>query len=328
MAGEFTVIEDTVDDYEVFHRQKLGGGTFGNVYVGRDMRTNDSVAVKHIEPPIQHRDNYMKYIQNELDTLNSIDHPNVVDLIHYKQVGHCMYFILERCKCDLQKFAYENNGFQNLKFDFLLGIAEGVNCLHQKRIIHRDIKPENVLIKEVHGTWTAKLTDLGLSRRVPEGCSTSFSATPCLGTKQWMAPEVFADEGDDHTRYSMPADVYSFGLLSWSVIVHKPGEFLCALPVPGPRGMCVGQWQQSTGHIPELTGGENTIQVQAMKQNIKQMIHPEASQRYKAQEVCNAIRSIIDGSFTSSIPTEPPMSPPATGLSAAQAGSPYTTIRC
>ena len=319
MAEEVTMIEDTVDNYEVFHRQRLGGGTFGNVYVGRHMRTHESVAVKHIEPPIQHREHYMRYIENELDTLNSIDHPNIVDLIHYKKIGHSMYFILERCKYDLQKFASENNVFQDLKFDFLLGIAEGLNCLHRHRIIHRDIKPENVLTKEVHGIWTAKLTDLGLSRRVPEGGSTSFSATPGIGTRQWMAPEVFADEGDDHTRYSMPADVYSFGLLSWSVIVHKRGEFLC--PLSGPRGMCVGQWQRNTGCIPELTGGENTIQVPVMKQMIKRMIQSQASQRYKAQEVCSAIRSIVDGSFTSSMPAEPPMSPPATGLRVAQAGS-------
>ena len=313
MAEEFTVIENTVDNYKVFSDRVLGRGTFGNVYLGRDRHTNESVAVKHIEPPIQHREHYMKYIQNEIDTLNSIDHPNIVDLIHFKQVGHCMYFILERCKCDLQKFARENNVFQDLKFDFILGIAEGLNCLHQNRIIHRDIKPENVLMKEAHGTWTVKLTDLDLSRRVPEGGSTAFSASPGVGTRQWMAPEVFADEGDDHTRYSMPADVYSFGLLSLSVIVHKPGEFLC--PLSGPRGTSVGQWQQSTGRIPELTGAENTIEVQVMRRNIERMIHPEASQRCKAPEVCNAIRSIVDGSFTSSMP------PPATVLSVAQAGS-------
>ena len=52
MAAEGTVIENIVDDYEVFLGQKLGGGTYGTVYVGQDRRTNDSVAIKYIEPPL------------------------------------------------------------------------------------------------------------------------------------------------------------------------------------------------------------------------------------------------------------------------------------
>ena len=316
MAAGATVIEKTVDNYEVIIGHVLGQGTFGSVHLGRDMRTNDGVAIKCVVPPIQFRALYMRYIQNEIDTLNSIDHPNIVDLIYYKQIGHCTYFVLELCDCDLQKFASENDVFEELKFDFILGISEGLNCLHGHRIIHRDIKPENVLVKEAHGTRTAKLTDLGLSRRVPEGGSASFSATPGIGTEQWMAPEAFADT-EDHARYSMPADIYAFGLLSWSVIVHRAGEFLWSLS--GPRGMCIGKWthqQQSAGHavnIPELTGGEDNATVQAMKQTIKRMIHPEASQRYKVQEVCDAFRSIVDGSI--------PAEAPATGLSVAQVGS-------
>ena len=313
MTTRGTVIQDTVDNYEVL-RCILGRGTFGIVYLGRDMHTNDSVAIKCVEPPIQVRRHYMRYIQNELETLNSIDHPNIVDLIHYREIGNCTYFILELCECDLQKFANENAVFQELKFDFILGIAEGIYCLHRHRIIHRDIKPDNVLVKDVRETRTVKLTDLGLSKRVPEGGSTSFSATPGVGTRQWMAPEVFADT--NHTaRYSMPSDVYSFGLLTWSVLVHRAGEFL--EPISGPRGMSIGQWQRNTGHMPELTGGEDSPMVHAMKRIVGQMIHLQAPQRYKAQQVCDAIRSIRESSFTSTIS----MPPPATGLCVAQAGS-------
>ena len=298
MAAGGTRIHTVVDNYEVFLGRRLGGGTYGTVYLGRDRRTNDNVAIKYIEPPIMNRERIVQYMQSELNNLKKIDHPNVVYLIHHKKIGHCMYLILECCECDLQKFACENNVFEELKFDFIQGIAEGLNCLHDHRIIHRDIKPENVLVKEARGKQIAKLTDLGLSRLVPEGQTTSFSATPGMGTRQWMAPEVFADERG-HARYSMPADIYSFGLLSWSVIVHRPGEFLYPLP--------------------ELTGGEDSAEVKEMKGIIERMIYPQASQRYKAQEVCNAIRSIVDGSFI--IPAEAHKIPPATGLNAAQDGS-------
>ena len=119
-----------------------------------------------------------------------------------------------------------------------------------------------------------------------------------------MAPEVFGDK-DDRARYSMPADIYSFGLLTWSVIVHKPGEIL-SRPA-----------EQHAVHLPELTVGE----VQALQQVIERMIHSDPSKRYKAKEACNALNSIKDGSFTSSMPIDLHIPPPATGLSGAQAGS-------
>ena len=305
MARRRTRIETIVDDYELLLDERLGGGTFGTVYLGRHRRTRDKVAIKYIAPPIPNRERYLRYMQNELDSLNSIDDENVVDLIHYKRIGDCMYLILEHCECNLQEFACENNVFQELKFHFIQGIAKGLNCLHNHRIIHRDIKPENVLVKEAHGTRIAKLTDLGLSRLVPEGGTTSFTATPGIGTRGWMAPEVFGDEGG-HARYSMPADIYGFGLLSWSVIVHRPGESLRPLR--------------------ELTGGEDSAEVQVMKRLIERMIHHEPSQRYKAPEVCNAIHSIVDRSFI--MPVEAHMPPPATGLSVCSGWLPCSSGRC
>ena len=306
MAEKGTKIERIVGDYELFHDHVLGKGGFGSVYLGRDMRSNDSVAIKHIETPLQYRERYMKYIQNELDLLSSISHPNIVELFHSEQIGHCMYFILEFCECDLQKFACEKLEFQNLKFEFTQDIAEGLNCLHHNRIIHRDIKPENVLIKEIHETRTAKLSDLGLSRRVPGGCIPSFSATTGIGTKHWMAPELFADT-DNHTGFSMAVDIFSFGLLLLSILTHIPGEFLCA--ISGPDGMSIGQWtyqQLSKGQpvfVPKLADDKDSAEVRSMKQIIKRMIHPQASQRYKIQEVCNAICKIRDSLFTTSMPT-------------------------
>ena len=59
-----------MDDYEVLLDQRLGGGTFSTIYLGQDMRTNDSVAIEYIEPPVQHRTHIMRYMQNEINISN------------------------------------------------------------------------------------------------------------------------------------------------------------------------------------------------------------------------------------------------------------------
>ena len=134
--------------------------------------------------------------------------------------------ILELCTSDLQKFASENELPEQLKLHFIHQLFQAVRHLHIKGIIHRDIKPENVLVKIEDATHTIKVTDFGLSRRVPEG-SSSFTATGGIGTRHWMAPEIFLGPDDStHTRYSMRADVFSAGLLAGSILNHVPRGIL------------------------------------------------------------------------------------------------------
>ena len=66
-------------------------------------------------------------------------------------------------------------------------------------IIHRDLKTANLLVDQ---NWRVKVTDFGLSRVV----DTQSTMTHC-GTVEFCAPEVLK-----RSRYTVKADVYSFGL--------------------------------------------------------------------------------------------------------------------
>ena len=222
-------VPDIIGHYAVESSEHLGQGTYGIVYLGWDRNSDGQVAVKRIKIPITvHSTDLMKRIDNELSSLVSVNHPNIVRLLYNENIEECVYMILELCTCNLQEFACGHELSEQLKMTFIHDLFQAVRYLHKKGIIHRDIKPENVLVKDNNGTHTVKITDFGLSRRVPEDSSISrFTATADIGSPYWMAPEIFS--GPDFstpTRYSLLADVFSAGLLAGSISKHTPQESL------------------------------------------------------------------------------------------------------
>ena len=138
----------------------------------------------------------------------------------------------------------QNLLLERLKVVHKIGLA--VQYMHSKRLIHRDLKVSNVGF-DIHGQ--VKLFDFGLSRLLPSssdhhvnssrsdvglldgsvstasntvtGSMTEIYVMSRVGTKFYMAPEVRRKE-----PYSLPADVYSFGVILWEVLaLSTPREF-------------------------------------------------------------------------------------------------------
>jgi serine/threonine protein kinase len=94
-------------------------------------------------------------------------------------------------------------------------------------VVHRDLKARNVLIstvvKDVENlerswAWHVKITDFGLSKLKEAG---SQYSTLDVGTRAFMAPEVFNVEDNKDKNYTKAADVYSYAMIFFEVLTGK-----------------------------------------------------------------------------------------------------------
>lgn len=95
-------------------------------------------------------------------------------------------------------------------------VAKGMERLHEMSIVHGDLKPQNVLLRtkkaDIRG-YSCKVGDFGLSRYVPD----SQITTATCGAVNYMPPELLSQG-----VLTPAADVYSFGILMWELLVGKP----------------------------------------------------------------------------------------------------------
>lgn len=98
-----------------------------------------------------------------------------------------------------------------LKLEIALGIANGLQTLHDEGIIHGDLKPENIIMfSDKDKTLIPKLADFGFSV-VEEALESDIILG---GTRTWRAPESYSCL---KVSGLAPTDVYSFGLVVWSI---------------------------------------------------------------------------------------------------------------
>ncbi|GJP59470.1 hypothetical protein CLOP_g12262 [Closterium sp. NIES-67] len=75
------------------------------------------------------------------------------------------------------------------RLDVLIGVAKGLQYLHDFGIVHRDIKPANILLD---AKMQAKIADFGLVK-LSGGTSmgTSMAATRVMGTPGYVDPAYY-----------------------------------------------------------------------------------------------------------------------------------------
>nr|KAG5714102.1 hypothetical protein BaRGS_020430 [Batillaria attramentaria] len=155
----------------------------------------------------------MKRILREVDLQKDLKHRNVVEFHSYFEDDVNVYIVLENCsrKSLVHVLKHRKCLTEPEVRYYMQQLVEGVQYVHNRRIIHRDLKLGNMLLNE---NMDLKLADFGLATRVDfEG---ERKMTVC-GTPNYIAPEVLQKKG-----HSFEADIWAVGCTMYALLVGRP----------------------------------------------------------------------------------------------------------
>ena len=163
--------------------EKIGRGSYADVYRGEHMKTGQIFAVKKIMKSNLTNPKLITGLENEIKIMREFNHPNIVRLEDSFSSERNFYLVLEMCSLDLAKFIKTQVRLnEELSCNFLAQILGGLKFLNDKSYVHRDLKPANCLLSENSDQAILKLADFGYARYL-EGAS--LAMTSC-GTPLYM----------------------------------------------------------------------------------------------------------------------------------------------
>ncbi len=206
LSTQATIPPAEVPGYRI--EKLLGQGSFGQVWLGRDLNTGRQVAIKFY----LHRGgvNWSLLSREVKHLVNMSTGRHIVQVLGVGWEAEPPYYVMEYLENGSIEDLVRARGVLGISEAVALfrEIAEGLNYAHGKGVLHCDLKPANVLLDH---DWRPRLADFGQSRM-------SHEQEPSLGTLFFMAPE----QADLTASVDAKWDVYALGAILYTMIVGTP----------------------------------------------------------------------------------------------------------
>ncbi|KAI3703674.1 hypothetical protein L1987_73866 [Smallanthus sonchifolius] len=195
---------------------KIGQGTYSNVYKAKDTVTGKIVALKkvrfdNVEPES------VKFMAREILILRRLDHPNVVKLegLVTSRMFCSLYLVFEYMEHDLAGLAAS----PTIKFTepqvkcYIHQLLSGLEHCHNHNVLHRDIKGSNLLLDN---EGSLKIADFGLASFFDPNHKQPMTSR--VVTLWYRPPELLLGATD----YGVGIDLWSAGCILAELLAGKP----------------------------------------------------------------------------------------------------------
>ncbi|XP_057973042.1 probable serine/threonine-protein kinase At1g54610 [Malania oleifera] len=195
---------------------KIGQGTYSNVYRARDLEQGKIVALKkvrfdNLEPES------VRFMAREIHILRRLDHPNIIKLegLVTSRMSCSLYLVFEYMEHDLAGLA----SHPGLKFTepqvkcYMQQLLCGLDHCHSRGVLHRDIKGSNLLIDN---SGILKIADFGLASFFDPHQSQLLTSR--VVTLWYRPPELLLGA----TYYGTAVDLWSTGCILAELYAGKP----------------------------------------------------------------------------------------------------------
>ena len=194
--------------------RKLGAGGMGTVYLARHEQTGRIVALKVLAPSLAREEGLVARFMREIDALQKLKNPHVVELFDHGVDGEMHYYAMEYVAGETltARLRREKRIPWREVVELSIQICVALKAAHDAGIIHRDLKPSNLLLTP---DGHIKLTDFGVAQ-VFAGSKLTVTGG-IIGTAEYMSPE----QGQGR-RITKRSDLYSLGAVMYVMLTGRP----------------------------------------------------------------------------------------------------------
>ena len=279
--------------------KRLGAGSFGEVWLAKNMMADINVAIKFYSGLDRNGINDFK---EEFKLAYRLSHPNLLHMNHFDVYNQCPYLVMPYCPNGSAN-QLRGNVSETRIWEFIRDVSAGLAYLHAQNppIIHQDIKLGNILIDE-NGRFI--VTDFGISKKIEFHMQTLRNVKmESSGTIAYMSPERL----NKPPTTVMASDMWSVGICVYELVT---GQVLWEFG---------GAMQLGGADIPSL-GGNYSSQ---LSQFFQRCLSQNPWERPKAQEAYEEAKAKLSGKIYSSQPITHNSIPPHPPTSVHNLSNPY-----
>ncbi len=201
----------------------IGKGGMGVVYLARDQRSGQLVALKVLSPG-KAEGRMLARFRREMEISRKVHHPNIAVTYDSGEYHGAHFIAMEYIPGKtLFRLVTAEGPLRTARAARLFAeIASGLHHAHERGLVHRDLKPSNIMVTP-HDH--AKVLDLGLAIiQGEEVCDPAIvgGRSYIVGSMDYIAPE----QTTDAVKVDRRADVYGLGCCLYYAASGKP-------PFPG-----------------------------------------------------------------------------------------------